>query len=53
MWRSGAARELGKLLVAILLIRYPLRGRTLQKMLADVLGLHAAKHAMLTAQEAR
>lgn len=44
----GAALILG----AIFLTWYPLRGRTLQKMQADVLALHAAKHAMLKMTEA-
>jgi GPH family glycoside/pentoside/hexuronide:cation symporter len=40
-------------LAAILLRWYPLRGRTLEQMQSDVLALHAAKHAMLVAQEAK
>ncbi len=38
---------------AVLLMWYPLRGRVLQKMQADVLALHAVKHAMLLKQESK
>jgi glycoside/pentoside/hexuronide:cation symporter, GPH family len=47
----GLIPGLAMLLAAILLIWYPLRGRTLEKQQADVLALHAVKHAMLAEQE--
>ena len=41
----GLIPGVAMIVAAILLMWYPLRGRTLQKMQADVLALHAAKHA--------
>lgn len=48
----GLIPGIAMIVAALLLVWYPLRGRTLQKMQADVLALHAAKHAMLLKQEA-
>ncbi len=47
----GLIPGVAMLLAALLLIWYPLRGRTLAKMQTDVLALHAAKHAQLLKQE--
>jgi GPH family glycoside/pentoside/hexuronide:cation symporter len=47
----GLVPGVAMIFAAVLLIWYPLRGRNLQKMQADVLALHEVKHAMWVAKE--